>query len=287
MRDDVNPDFYFLESKASLFEVKMKKTIDKEKFGPWAIVTGASSGIGKEFARQLAAGGLNLVLVARRMQLLEEAGEQLADEFGTQYRVIVADLAEQNSIEKIIQATEDLDIGLLISNAGTGKAAKFLSTEEHEHKWFIQLNAMSHLSLVHHFGRRMAKRKKGGILLTGAMGAVEGVPYMASMAGSKALLLGLGKSLHYEFRESGIHITVLITTPTDTAIVPLLGFSKETMPIKPITVEQCVRESLLALAANRVSVMPGLKFRIAKSLVPESISRNITGDIMKKNNKID
>jgi uncharacterized protein len=79
----------------------------------------------------------------------------------------------------------------------------------------------------------------------------------------------------------------LVTTPTDTPIVPLLGFDKDTMPIKPITVEQCVEESLLALKANRVSVMPGLKFRIANTLVPESISRKITGDLMKKNNNID
>lgn len=266
----------------------MGKIIDKDKFGPWSIVTGASSGIGKEFARQLAAQGLNLVLVARRLELLEQVGQQLSEEFGIQHRVIGVDLAVQSSIENIVNATEDLDIGLLISNAGTGKPAKFLALEEHEHKWFVQLNAISHLSLVHHFGRKFAKRKMGGgILLTGAMGSTEGVPYMASMAGSKALLLGLGKSLNQEFRESGIHITVLITTPTDTAIVPLLGFTKETMPIKPITVEQCVKESLQALRANRVSVMPGLKFRIARTLVPESISRKMTGDLMKKNNKID
>jgi len=258
----------------------------KDKFGPWAVVTGASSGIGKEFCRQLADHGLNLVLVARRLQSLEQVGEELALEFGIRYRVVPADLAEQDSIGKIVNAVRDLDVGLLISNAGTGKPARFLSLEEDEHKGFIQLNAMSHLSLVHHFGRRFADRKGGGILLNGAMGATEGVPFMASMAGSKALLLSLGKSLHHEFAGSGIHITVLITPPTDTPIVPLLGFDKNTMPLKPITAGQCVRESLSALKANRVSVMPGLKFRIAKTLVPESISRKMTGEMMKRNNKI-
>jgi uncharacterized protein len=265
----------------------MEKIINKDLFGPWVVITGASSGIGKEFARQLATYGFDLVLVARRLHLLEEIGKQLTNEFGIRYRVIEADLAEQSSIEKIVNATKDLDIGLLISNAGTGKPAKFLSLDVDEHKWFLQLNAISHISLAHHFGRKFASQKKGGILLTGAMGATEGVPYMASMAGSKALLLSLGKSLHYEFRESGIHITVLITTPTDTAIVPLLGFNKETMPMRPITVEQCVRESLLALMTNRMTVMPGLKFRITSRLIPESVSRKITGDLMKKNNNID
>jgi uncharacterized protein len=264
----------------------MKSIIDKKKFGPWAVVTGASSGIGREFANQLAADGLNLVLVARRQSLLEEIGLQLSAQFGIQYKIIVADLAQEDAIGKIAGATEDIDVGLLISNAGTGKPGKFLSFEEEQQKWFIRLNALSHFSLTHHFGRRFAKRRSGGILLTGAMGATDGVPYMASMAASKAFLLSLGKSLHYEFRELGIHITVLITTPTDTPIIPLLGFSKDTMPIEPITVEQCVKESLIAFGANKVSVMPGLKYRIMNALVPGSVSNKMTGKLMKKNNNL-
>src|SRR6185437_501280 len=173
----------------------MKKAIDINKFGPWAIVTGASSGIGKEFANQLAAHGLNLVLVARRQSLLEEIGVQLSAQFGIQYKIIEADLAEESAIEKIAEATENIDVGLLISNAGTGKPGRFLSFEAEQQKWFIQLNALSHFSLTHHFGRRFAKRGRGGMLLTGAMGATDGVPYMASMAASKAFLLGLAKSL--------------------------------------------------------------------------------------------
>ena len=186
------------------------------------------------------------------------------------------------SEKDIDAATSDLDVGLLISNAGTGKPGKFLSFEEEEQQRLVRLNALSYLSLTHYFGRRLAKRRKGGVLLTGAMGAADGVPFMASMAGSKALLLSLGKSLHYEFKELGLNITVLITTPTDTPIVPLLGFDKDTMPMEPIPVQQCVYEALTALRANRVSVMPGLKFRIANKLVPESISRKVTGDLIKK-----
>lgn len=260
--------------------------IDKQIFGPWAIITGASSGIGEGFARQLAADGLNLILVARRLHLLEQLGESLAKEFKIQYRTIEADLSQDSAIKKIADATSDLDVGLLISNAGTGKPGKFLLFDEKEQNYFVRLNALSHFSLTHYFGRRLAKRRRGGVLLTGAMGATDGVPYMASMASSKAFLLSLGKSLSYEFKEFGINITVLITTPTDTAIVPLLGFDKNTMPMKPITVAQCVKESLIALKENRVSVMPGLKFRIANALVPGSFSRKMTGDLMKKNNKI-
>jgi short-subunit dehydrogenase len=264
----------------------MKKIIDKNKFGSWAIITGASSGIGEGFARQLAADGLNLVLVARRVSLLEKIGLELKEKFQIQYRTLEADLAEESSILKIIEATSDLDIGLLVSNAGTGKVSRFLAMEEEEHKSFIRLNALSHLSLAHHFGRMFEARKSGGILFTGAMGATDGVPFMASMAGSKAFLLSLGKSLHHEFKNSGVHITVLITSPTQTAIISKLGFDKGKMPMKPLLVEQCVEEALEALHNNRVSVMPGRAYRIMNALVPGSVKRKMTGDIFQKNNNI-
>lgn len=265
----------------------MTKIIDKNKFGPWAIITGASSGIGKEFARQLAASGLNVVLVARRLSLLEEIGGGLAKEFGIQYRAIEADLAEENSIGKLVKAVDDLDIGLLISNAGTGKVGRFLAFEEEELKWFVRLNAISHLSLAHRFGRKFKKRGKGGILFTGAMGAYDGVPFMASMAASKAFLLSLGKSLHHEFRKTGINITVLITSPTQTPIISKLGFDKGKMPMKPLSVGQCVEEGLVALKNNRPSVLPGRAYRIMNALVPGAIKRKMTGDIFQRNNKID
>jgi uncharacterized protein len=97
----------------------MKATrIDKNRFGPWAIVTGASSGIGKEFARQVAANGINVVLLARRGNLLEELGQQLTNRFGVEYRAVTADLAKEDSLGPIRMVTDDLDVGLVISNAG-------------------------------------------------------------------------------------------------------------------------------------------------------------------------
>jgi short-subunit dehydrogenase len=264
----------------------MKNSIDKDKFGPWAIITGASSGIGKEFARQLAACGLNLVLVARRLALLEEVGKHLAKEFGIHYLVVEADLAMENAIEKIANATANLDIGLLISNAGTGRPGRFLSFDEKDLRYILQLNAASHLSLTHHFGRRMAQRGKGGVLLTGAMGAVDGVPYMANESGTKGYIQSLGKSLHTEFKEAGLNITVLITSPTETPVLGQLGFRKDNTPTKPISAEQCVKEALLAFSANRITVLPGFKYRVMNALIPGALSRTITGKIIKKNNGI-
>lgn len=264
----------------------MKKIIDKEKFGPWAIITGASSGIGEEFARQLAADGLNLILVARRLPLLESVGKQLAKEFGIQYRTIEADLAEENFIAQIETATVNLDIGLLISNAGTGRPGNFLSFQEDDLKWIVQLNAVSHLRLTHYFGKRLAKRGKGGVLLVSAMGAPNGIPYMANEAGTKAYVVSLGKGLHTEFKRLGINMTVLLPGPTDTPVLAKLGFNNDNMPMKPVSVEQCVEEALRALSANRVTIIPGYVNRMIDALVPGSLTRKMMGSMMKQNNKI-
>src|SRR6266436_8942527 len=103
-------------------------TIDKTQFGPWALITGASSGIGREFARQIAASGINVVLVARREALLEELGRALAKEFGVKYRTVVADLSQVDFLDHLAQLTDDLDIGLVVSNAGTDRKSTRLNS---------------------------------------------------------------------------------------------------------------------------------------------------------------
>jgi short-subunit dehydrogenase len=264
----------------------MKHLIDHQKFGPWALVTGASSGIGEGFARRLAQEGFHLVLVARRKYELENLGRELDSQYNTQCKIIQADLSEESEIGRVLEQTDAMDIGLLISNAGTGSVSRFFDRSPEELKRIIQLNAVSHVSLCHHFGHKMVIRRQGGILLTGAMGAIHGVPYMANEAGTKGYIESFGKSLHGELKEFGVHLTVLVTPPTKTPVFFKLGFTLENSPASPITVKQCVEESLVALSVNRVAVMPGLKFRVMNALTPSSLSRDITGKILKKNNNI-
>ena len=111
---------------------KMRVALDKKRFGPWALVTGASSGIGKEFARQIAASGINVVLVARRESLLDEVGQGLAKGFNVRHRNVVADLSQEGFLDKLAEATNDLDIGLVVSNAGTGNPGEFLKSSQME-----------------------------------------------------------------------------------------------------------------------------------------------------------
>ena len=154
----------------------MTVALDKKRFGPWALVTGASSGIGKEFARQIAASGINIVLVARREDLLREVGVEFSRRYGVEHRVVVLDVSREDFIGQLDSATGDLDIGLVVSNAGTGNPGEFLKHDRQLLEETLRLNTMSHLDIAHHFGGKLAEREEGGLILVGAMGAENGIP---------------------------------------------------------------------------------------------------------------
>jgi hypothetical protein len=255
-----------------------------KKFGPWALVTGASSGIGAEFSRQLAGAGLNIVLAARRGALLDELGHELTERFGVKSRSVVVDLSEEVSVERLGEAVSDLDIGLVVSNAGTGNPGDFLSQDHSEQLRLFRLNALAHLNIAHHFGARLASRGGGGILLGGAMGAAHGIPFMANEAGSKAYVQSLGESLHVEFKRRGIHVTVLVVPPTDTAIITKFGLDPANMPMKmkPMSTEQCVSEAIRALQKNRSLCLPGATNRLMSALIPIAVARVLMGKMIEQ-----
>src|SRR6266705_6445081 len=178
----------------------MQKPLNKQQFGPWALITGASSGIGREFARQIAAWGINIVLVARREALLKEAGVEFSKRYGVEHRVVVLDVSQEDFIGQLASATDDLDIGLVVSNAGTGNPGAFLKHDRQLLRETLRLNTMSHLDIAHYFGRKLAERRRGGLILVGAMGAENGIPCIANDGGAKAYVHSLGEALHYEFK---------------------------------------------------------------------------------------
>jgi short-subunit dehydrogenase len=256
--------------------------LDKRRFGPWALVTGASSGIGKEFAQQIAASGINIVLVARREDLLNEVGVQFSKRYGVEHRVVVLDVSREDFIGRLASATNDLDIGLVVSNAGTGNPGEFLKLDRQLLQATLRLNTMSHLDIAHYFGRKLAERRRGGLILVGAMSAGNGIPCMANDGGAKAYVHSLGEALHYEFKPLGVHVTVLAAGITNTAVLEKFALDPKTMPMKPMSVEQCVSEGLSGLLKNRSRIVPGRLNRILNVLVPASLARKMLADLLRK-----
>src|SRR6266403_2417161 len=260
----------------------MNVALDRERFGPWALVTGASSGIGKEFARQIAASGINVVLVARRDALLAELGRAISQEFDVEYCALAMDLSQEGLIAGLADATHDIDIGLVVSNAGTGNPGEFLKLNRQLLQKTLRLSTMAHLDIAHHFGAKLAERRRGGIILAGAMGAENGVPCMANDGAAKAYVHSLGEALHYEFKPQGVYVTVLAAGFTNTAVLGKFGLDPKTMPLKPMSVEQCASEALSGLRKNRSKVVPGRMNRIMNALVPASLARKLEADLLGK-----
>jgi len=256
--------------------------LDKGQFGPWALVTGASSGIGKEFARQIAASGINVVLVARRDALLSELGRAISQEFDVRYRALAMDLSQEGFIAGLADATDDIDIGLVVSNAGTGNPGEFLKLDRQLLQANLRLNTMAHLDITHHFGAKLAERRRGGLILIGAMGAEIGIPFMANDGGAKAYVHSLGEALHYEFKPLGVYVTVLAAALTNTAVLEKFGLGPKTRPMKPMSVEQCVSEGLNALRENRSRIVPGRLNRFMDAFVPAFVKRTMTAKMLGK-----
>src|SRR5260370_1764584 len=141
---------------------------------------------------------------------------------------------------------------------------------------------MAHLDIAHHFGQQLGERRRGGIILAGAMGAENGVPMMANDGAAKAYVHSLGEALHFEFKPLGVHVTVLAAGFTNTAVLEKFGLDPNTIPLKPISVQQCVSEGLSGLLKNRSRIVPGRLNRIWNALVPASFARTMLADLLGK-----
>jgi short-subunit dehydrogenase len=137
----------------------------RKRYGPWAVVTGASSGIGREIAGRLAQAGLNLVLVARSSSVLEQIAAELTNSWGIECRAITLDLSLEAAAETLANATDDLGIGLMVASAGFGTSGPFIDSPLERELEMLQVNCCSLLVLTWHFGKRFSERQRGGIIL--------------------------------------------------------------------------------------------------------------------------
>lgn len=261
--------------------------VNADQFGPWAVVTGASSGIGREFADQLAAAGINLVLVARRLTVLEDLGRELNRHSGIDFRAVGVDLSNPGALTPVAEATNDLDVGLVVSNAGTAMPGPFLQSDLEAQRAILRLNTAAHLGLSHHFGARLARRGRGGIILVSALGAIHGVPGLANTAATKAYVTSLGAGLHDELAKHGVHLTVLHPGPTRTPALTEMGLDPDKMPISPMPPDVCAREALSALARNRARCIPGRTNRLTAALAPPALTRSVMARLLSRPSPVD
>lgn len=209
----------------------MAKTQElKDKYGPWALVTGASSGIGEQFARLLARSGINLLLVARRAERLEALAKELRRRRGLEVELIVADLAEPDAVDRVVAAVGDRDLGLLVSNAGFGLKGDFAGTARARIEAMFNVNARAPMLLAHALLPRLRARGRGGIVFTGSVEGEAPYPFSAAYAATKAFVHSLGMGLHGELAGSGVDVLVLAPGATDTDAITLQGFKRELMP---------------------------------------------------------
>jgi len=245
-----------------------------------ALITGASAGLGAEFARQLARRGTRLVLVARR----EDRLRTLADEVGNA-RVIAMDLSADDAAERLVA---DLDaagdeVELLINNAGFGQIGRFASLDAKRQREMIDLNIGTLTDLCRLIAPRMIERKSGGILNIASTAAFQPGPNMAVYFATKAYVLSFTEALHEELKPQGVHVSALCPGPTRTEFGDVAGFGGNGM-FDRVAMEApaVVAAGLAGLARNKAVVVPGAINKIGAAstrFAPRSVVRKIAGAI--------
>jgi uncharacterized protein len=192
-------------------------TVDKAKYGPWALIAGASDGVGAAFAETIAHNGINVILLARRAEVLNEVAEGIHGRTGVETRVVVTDLSAPDAMESILAATDDLDIGLLVYCAGAdADFAPFLENSINAAERMLQRNCLIPMQLSHHYGRAMVERGRGGIVILSSGAAFVGAPNMVAYGATKAFDMIFAEALWCELREKGVDALGVVLGETDT-----------------------------------------------------------------------
>lgn len=178
----------------------------RERYGPVALVTGASDGVGREFARVLAARGLDLIVVARRRERLDSLAEEIRAAHGVRVEVLAADLARPDDVARVVAASGETDVGLLVAAAGFGSIGPLLDLPEASETEMIDVNCRAVLSLVHAIGRRLRERRRGGVVLMSSIVAFQGAPLSANYAATKAFVQSLAEGLCAELKPFGVDV---------------------------------------------------------------------------------
>jgi short-subunit dehydrogenase len=231
------------------------------RYGPWAIVTGASSGLGEGFAHALGARGLHLILVARRLDELKRVASDVERNHAVSCVCVSVDLADADFIDVIEDAARARDIGLVVSNAAYNPAGAFEQLDRAGIDRMLAVNARATVLLAEAFSARLRNRGRGGLLFVASVEAYVGMPYSTLYSATKAFVLSFGEALWGEHLRSGVDVLVLVPGPVDT---PLLASRKvRSRGMAPRAVAEIGLDNL----SRGPSVVPGAGNRWATRLM--------------------
>lgn len=243
------------------------------RYGPWALVAGASEGLGRALAEQAAGRGLDLLLVARRSEPLAATAGELAARHRVEVDFLAADLATAAGAERVIAWVAGRPVGLLVANAACSPIGEFLARDLADHERVIELNCRTVTRLLHHCGRTMAERGRGGLLIVSSLASFQGGALVASYAASKAYLRVLGEGLWQELRPRGVDVLVscpgIVDTPAYRATNPRPPGRLVPAPARPGDV---ARQTFDHLGRGPV-VIPGRANRLAAFLTGRLLTR--------------
>jgi uncharacterized protein len=253
-----------------------------------AVVTGASQNIGEALATELAARGHNLIVTARREDVLKDVAARLADKYGVTVEVRPADLVDPSERAKLCDELAARPISILCANAGTGTFGPISALDPAGEKAQVQLNALAVHDLTLAVLPGMLARKAGGILISGSAAGNSPIPYNATYAASKAFVNTFSESLRGELRGSGVHVTLLAPGPVRTDLPDDAERSLVERLVPDflwISTEHTAQVSLDALERNKMRIVPGLTSKamsVASGYAPRAIVAPIVGSFYKK-----
>ena len=254
--------------------------------GRWGLVTGASSGIGEEFARALAQRGMNLVLAARREDRLQALAAALRSEHGVETAVVPVDLAKPGAAGVLwLEASDGRPLHLLVNNAGFGLKGRFDELPADRQTEMVRVNCMALLELAHFAVRDMRPRGEGGIVNVASIAGYQPIPYLAAYAASKAFVVALSEALAEENRDAGVRVVTLNPGPVATEFQDVAGTVFGDNPVGLRTPRQVVDAALGALERGQRTITPGLVNRLSTYVVrvsPRGMVIRTAKTIMKK-----
>ena len=252
-----------------------------DRYGEWAVVAGASEGLGEAFAAQLAARGMNLVLVARRGPILEAIGERLAAEHGAEVRALEVDLADAGSAGTLAEATNDLDLGVLVYNAAFVPMGPFLENEEDAIEAAVNVNVRGPLRLVRALAPGMKKRGRGAVVLMSSLSGLQGSPRISVYAASKAFNTIFAEGLWYELAPHGIDVAACVS-----GAVPTPGYLRRFGKDVPgmLSADDAASRTLDGLGRGP-RIVPGGVNRFAAQLMTRLLPRRAAIRIIARDTK--